>query len=94
MHPLDDVTAVIEHPANVLGVHGTGEVWIAVMLAVPCRSADPLQKKKKKKAVWVAGPWPPCPDVRRNTAANPLILGERPRQQVDQRQEDLGLWLV
>lgn len=43
MHSLDDVPAVIEHPPDVLCVHGTGEVGVAVVSAVATRSADPLR---------------------------------------------------
>lgn len=46
VHPLDDVAAVIEHPADVLRVHSAGEVRVAVVLAVPSCRADPLQKKR------------------------------------------------
>lgn len=42
VHSLDDVPAVVEHPADVLRVHGTGEVWVAVVSAIAARSADPL----------------------------------------------------
>lgn len=47
VHPLDDVAAVIEHPADVLRVHSAGEVWVAVMFPIPCRRADPLQEKSR-----------------------------------------------
>lgn len=42
VHSLYDVPAVVEHPPDVLCVHGAGEVWVAVMSAVAARSADPL----------------------------------------------------
>lgn len=43
VHSLDDVSAVVEHPPDVLCVHSTGEVGVAVVSAVTTRSADPLR---------------------------------------------------
>jgi methylglyoxal synthase len=44
MHALDDVTAVIEHTPDVLCVHRTCEMWVAVVLAITTCCADTLQK--------------------------------------------------
>lgn len=49
VHSLDDVPAVVEHPPDVLRVHGTGEVGVAVMSAVVARSANPLKRRDKRR---------------------------------------------
>ena len=39
MHPLDDVSAIVEYPPDVLGIDGTCEVRVAVVSAViTCRT--------------------------------------------------------
>jgi hypothetical protein len=43
VHALDDVTAVVEHPSNVLCVHCTREMWVTVVFPITTRCADALQ---------------------------------------------------
>ncbi|CAG6021216.1 unnamed protein product [Menidia menidia] len=49
VHPLDDVSTVIEDAADVFRVHGTGEVGVTIVPAVPACRADPLLKEKGNK---------------------------------------------
>lgn len=45
MHPLYDVSTVIENAANVLSVHSTREMGIAVVFSITTGCTYPLEKE-------------------------------------------------
>lgn len=49
VHPLDDVSTVVEYAADVLRVHSTGKVRVAVMLAISTGRADALYREPVTK---------------------------------------------
>lgn len=51
MHSLDYVSAVVEHPSNVLRVYCACKVWITVVFTISAGCADSLQKERRKKNV-------------------------------------------
>lgn len=59
VHPLNDVSTVVEHSADVFCVHCTCEVWIAVMPAISACRTYPLWKQGSKKKIQGSGamPW-------------------------------------
>lgn len=46
VHPLNDVPTVVEDPADVFRVDGTGKMGVTIVPAVSAGCADPLEKKK------------------------------------------------
>lgn len=57
MHPLNNVSTVVEHPADIFCVHCTCKVGVAVMPAVSTRRTYPLWKKWREKKGSGAVPW-------------------------------------
>jgi len=49
VHPLDYISAVVEHPSNILRVHRAGEMWIAVVFTISAGRADSLRAKRKRE---------------------------------------------
>lgn len=50
MHPLDNVTTIIEYSPDVLRVDGACEMGITVVLAVAARRGDALQRERNVSA--------------------------------------------
>jgi hypothetical protein len=52
MHALDDVTTVVEHTPDVLCVHRTSEMWVAVVFAISTCCTNTLQKVTNWFQLW------------------------------------------
>lgn len=53
MHPLYDVTTVIEDAADVFCVNRAGKVGVTVMPSVPAGCADPLEETQEERQVLI-----------------------------------------